>query len=385
MTEDWRHGGFGLYIHWPFCESKCPYCDFNSHVQAKIDQKQWLNAYLMEIDRYGRLLPKRLLNSVFFGGGTPSLMEPFLVEAVLERIRTTWPVANDLEITLEANPSSVEAKRFNEFANGGINRVSLGVQALIDDDLKRLGRLHTAKDARKALDIARSVFDRVNFDLIYARQNQSLSSWEKELCQALSMAVDHVSLYQLTVEPGTAFWDRRAIGGLKGLPDEDLAADLFEMTQDICESQGFAAYEVSNHAKLGAESRHNLIYWRYGDYVGIGPGAHGRITLGGEKFATECWSQPSKWLTEVAKGTPEKTRDKISVVDQLSELLMMGLRLTEGIDLNRLKALHSTPYSKSGLEDLLQLELVETVGNHLQTTARGRMMLNTVIRTLMPD
>lgn len=312
-------------------------------------------------------------------------MEPFLVDAVLERVQKTWPVANDLEVTLEANPSSVEAKRFSDFAKGGVNRISLGIQALNDHDLKRLGRLHTASDAKKAFGIARSVFDRVSFDLIYARQDQTLSSWETELREALTMAVDHISLYQLTVEPGTAFWDRKAIGGLKGLPDEDLAADMFEVTQDICESKGLPAYEVSNHAKFGSESRHNVIYWRYGDYVGIGPGAHGRITLGTEKFATECWSQPYKWLTEVTKGTPEKKRDKLPVSEQSSESLMMGLRLTEGVDLNRLKALHRTPYSEAGLRELLQLELVETVGNHLRATAKGRLMLNSVIRTLMPD
>ncbi|MEL7257722.1 MAG: radical SAM family heme chaperone HemW, partial [Pseudomonadota bacterium] len=265
MTDDWRHGGFGLYVHWPFCESKCPYCDFNSHVQTKIDQKEWLKAYLEEIDRYGSLLSDRLLNSVFFGGGTPSLMQPELVEAILNRIRKTWRTANDIEVTLEANPSSVEAGRFAKFAEAGVNRVSLGVQALNDSDLKRLGRLHSADDARKALIIAQSVFDRVSFDLIYARQDQTLSAWKAELHDAISLAGDHLSLYQLTIEPGTAFGDRHARGLLRGLPSEDISADMFELTQEICASAGFNAYEVSNHAKPGAESRHNLIYWRYGD------------------------------------------------------------------------------------------------------------------------
>ena len=276
MIEDWRHGGFGLYIHWPFCEAKCPYCDFNSHVSRRIDQSQWCKAYLRELDRVGALTQGRVLDSVYFGGGTPSLMAPETVRAILDHVQRTWPMRNDPEITLEANPSSVEVGRFRAFSEAGVNRVSLGVQALNDTDLNRLGRLHTVQEARQAFDIARNQFDRVSFDLIYARQDQSLTAWSQELTEALSMAVDHLSMYQLTIEQGTAFGDRYSRGRLTGLPDDDVSADMYEVTQEVCEKAGLPAYEVSNHARPGSASRHNMIYWQYGDYIGIGPGAHGR-------------------------------------------------------------------------------------------------------------
>ncbi|MEM8539192.1 MAG: radical SAM family heme chaperone HemW, partial [Pseudomonadota bacterium] len=275
MREDWEYGGFGLYLHWPFCEAKCPYCDFNSHVVRSIDQQAWADAYLSEIDRIGTETDGRVLRSVFFGGGTPSLMAPEIVDAILTRVRATWPIANDIEITLEANPTSVEAGRFAAFRDAGVNRVSMGVQALNDKDLRALGRLHTAAEAMLAFDIARNVFDRVSFDLIYARQGQSLSAWRNELNAALSLAVDHLSLYQLTIEEGTAFGARYAAGKLRDLPDDDLSADMYALTQEVCAARGFDGYEVSNHARQGAESAHNQIYWRYGDYAGIGPGAHG--------------------------------------------------------------------------------------------------------------
>ena len=272
LTEDWQHGGFGLYIHWPFCEAKCPYCDFNSHVARTIDQERWKKAYVSEIDRYARLLPNRVLNTVYFGGGTPSLMDPGVVAEIVDRIRRSWPTSNDLEITLEANPGSVEAGRFAAYAEAGVSRVSMGIQALNDADLRRLGRIHSVADAYQASDIARKYFDRVSFDLMYARQDQTVTAWRAELQQALSMAVDHLSLYQLTIEPARAFGDRFARGKLRGLPDEDRAGDMYDVTQDVCSAAGLHAYEVSNHAAPGAESRHNLVYWRYGDYAGIGPG-----------------------------------------------------------------------------------------------------------------
>ncbi|QUS36440.1 radical SAM family heme chaperone HemW [Falsirhodobacter algicola] len=380
--EDWRNGGFGLYLHWPFCQSKCPYCDFNSHVATRIDQKRWLAAYLSEIDRIGAQTQGRVLNSVFFGGGTPSLMEPEVVHGILDRVRATWPTANDIEITLEANPGSVEAGRFRAYAEGGVNRISMGVQALNDADLRRLGRLHSVAEARAAFDIARSVFDRVSFDLIYARQDQTLAAWEAELREALSMAVDHLSMYQLTIEDGTAFGDRFARGGLKGLPADDLGADMYALTQDLCDAHGMSAYEVSNHARDGAESRHNRIYWQGGDYAGIGPGAHGRLTLDGARWATEAPKAPGAWLAAAESGCGESPRERLSPTEQADEYLMMGLRLREGVELARLNALTQQPLSERGLRDMLDLGMVEIGAGRLRTTAQGRVVLNAVIAAL---
>ena len=280
-----------------------------SHV---IDQKQWLTAYLSELRRSAIETPDRVLNTIFFGGGTPSLMAPETVAAVIDEARALWRPANDMEITLEANPGSVEAGRFAAYRDAGVNRISMGIQALNDDDLRRLGRIHTVAEARAAFDIARDCFDRVSFDLIYARQHQTPEDWRAELTEALSMAVDHLSLYQLTIEDGTAFGDRYAVGKLRGLPEDDSAADMYLITQEICEAHGLPAYEVSNHARPGAESQHNLIYWRYGDYVGIGPGAHGRLTLNGQKQATETYLSPNAWLRAVETGTGEKERTRLS-------------------------------------------------------------------------
>jgi putative oxygen-independent coproporphyrinogen III oxidase len=337
LPEDWENAGFGLYIHWPFCQAKCPYCDFNSHVAAKIDQHAWAKAYLSEIERVGAETQGRILRSVFFGGGTPSMMDPEIVDVILTKVRATWGMANDIEITLEANPTSVEAGRFAGYRQAGVNRVSMGIQALNDVDLKALGRMHSTKEALAAFDIARATFERVSFDLIYARQNQTRQGWRDELTQALSMAIDHLSLYQLTIEGGTAFGDRYAAGKLRGLPDEDRAADMFELTQELCDQHGFPAYEVSNHAKSGSESIHNKIYWKYGDYVGIGPGAHGRLTLNGQKFATETHLTPGRWLKSVNENASgESERTLLSSEDRVTEFLLMGLRLNEGVDLGRL-------------------------------------------------
>ena len=388
MTEtyqipDWQAGGFGLYIHWPFCEAKCPYCDFNSHVSRTIDQPRWLTAYLTEIDRIKQLIGNRVLNTVFFGGGTPSLMDPEIVHKIIDHVRSTWPCANDMEITLEANPSSVEATRFRGYAQAGVTRISMGIQALNDTDLRRLGRVHTLADARNAFDIARSVFDRVSFDLIYARQDQSISDWQSELSEALSMAVDHLSLYQLTIEDGTAFGDRYARGGLRGLPKDDLAADMYEVTQDLCGAAGYEAYEVSNHAKIGAASRHNLIYWRYGDYAGIGPGAHGRLTLNGKRTATEARPAPGIWLASANSGQTEFTPVEISAQDQASEYLMMGLRLTEGIDRHRYKALSGQALDADALDYLENIGMIEQTPHRVSTTRPGRMVLNSIIKELL--
>lgn len=385
MTEDWQAGGFGLYVHWPFCEAKCPYCDFNSHVRAEVDQSRWLRAYLRDLDRYAERLPGRVLNSIFFGGGTPSLMKPEVVSAIIERACQIWTPANDIEISLEANPGSVEAERFAGFAQAGVNRVSLGVQSLRDADLRRLGRIHTVAEAIRAFEIARAHFTRVSFDLIYARQDQTLADWRQELSEALALAVDHLSLYQLTIEPGTIFSQRRAKGGLRGLPSEDLAADMYEMTQELCGAAGFNPYEVSNHARPGAESRHNLVYWRYGDYIGLGPGAHGRVTMNGIRYETEAWSNPEQWLSLAESDRSLKIFDKLKYTDQGPEHLLMGLRLTEGVDLNRHAALARKPLSQSKLEDLSRLGLLQVRNGRVSATSGGRLILNRVIAELLED
>lgn len=383
LNADWQNGGFGIYVHWPFCQAKCPYCDFNSHVSREIDETRWLNAYLVELDRAAVELPGRVVNAVFFGGGTPSLMHPDTVTAIITRIRKHWPMANDPEITLEANPGSVEAGRFRGYADGGVTRISMGVQALNDRDLKRLGRIHTVAEAKIAFDTARSVFDRVSFDLIYARQDQTLKEWKNELDEALSLAIDHLSLYQLTIEKGTVFSARYEKGGLLGLPLEDLGADMYEATQEIGERAGFEAYEVSNHARPGSESRHNLIYWRYGDYIGVGPGAHGRLSIGGTRYATEHYKMPTAWLENVERGKGEKLRNALSATDQANEYLMMGLRISEGIDLPRLEALAGTAVDQSALIHMTDLELVESSDTQLRATAKGRLLLNSVIAELL--
>lgn len=381
--EDWRAGGFGLYIHWPFCQSKCPYCDFNSHVAASIDQRRWRDAYLMEIRRIGEETQGRVLETVFFGGGTPSLMDPDVVADVVTAIRATWPMVNDPEITLEANPGSVEAGRFRAYGEGGITRISMGIQALRDTDLRRLGRLHSVADARQAFDIARNVFKRVSFDLIYARQDQTLAEWRAELTEALSMAVDHLSMYQLTIEDGTAFSDRLARGGLQGLPDEDVQADMYALTQDICSDHGMPAYEVSNHARPGSESRHNLIYWRMGDYAGIGPGAHGRLTLAGKRWATTAPRAPGAWLSGIERGKGgEHEREEVSCPEQAMEYLLMSMRLSEGMDIGRYERLSGTPLDNRRLDHLIDLGLIRIEDARLIATKDGRAVLNAVLREL---
>ncbi len=386
VMDDWRHGGFGLYLHWPYCQSKCPYCDFNSHVATRIDQGRWLAAYLSEIDRIGRLTEGRVLNSVFFGGGTPSLMEPELVQGILDRVRATWTMANDLEVTLEANPGSVEMARFSGYAAAGVNRISIGIQALDDESLKRLGRLHSVDEAHRAIGIAQSTFDRVSIDLIYARQNQSLAAWREELLRALEFGTDHLSLYQLTIEDGTVFAQRHAKNKLRGLPAEDLAVDLFELTQEICEAAGMPAYEVSNHAQAGAESRHNLIYWRMGDYAGVGPGAHGRLSLSGERLATAAERQPVRWLDLVeAQNGFATTVQPLLGEERAVEYLMMSMRLREGSSLARFRDLAGTDLPAAALVDMQNLGFLLRDGDRIHTTKTGVLMLNGVLRALLAD
>lgn len=380
LHEDWRQNGFGLYVHWPFCAAKCPYCDFNSHVARTIDHNQWLNSYRDEINRVSALTGPRVLNSIFFGGGTPSLMQPETVAAVIDAARDGWQFANDIEITLEANPGSVEAGRFAAYRDAGVNRVSMGIQALNDRDLRALGRIHSVDEARAAFDIARHCFDRVSFDLIYARQGQTLADWKAELTEALAMSIDHLSLYQLTIEDGTAFGDRYRAGKLRDLPTEDTSADMYDLTQEVCEAAGMPRYEVSNHARPGSESRHNLIYWRYGDYAGVGPGAHGRLTLNGKRYATESLSNPNMWLK-----TPD-TRELVSQLteeEQAEEMLLMGLRIAEGIPADRFSQICGKPLSASGLAQLEDLGLIRQSDYRIRVTDKGFPLLNQVIAKLL--
>ena len=350
-----------------------------------IDQNRWLAAYQTEIARAARETDGRILRSVFFGGGTPSLMDPDVVGKVIETIRSTWRTSNDIEITLEANPSSVEAHRFRGYAEAGVNRVSLGVQALSDDALRQLGRLHSAAEARDAIDIAKAHFGRVSFDLIYARQNQSVGDWERELATALDMAADHLSLYQLTIEDGTAFGKRHASGGLTGLPDEDAAAEMFQISQSLCEDAGMPAYEVSNHAIPGSESRHNLIYWSAGDYIGIGPGAHGRLTLNQTRYATETQLAPMPWLHGMeTRQTGESTRHPLSKSEMVSEYLLMGLRLVEGVRIDRLRTIADEPIFDR-IDEMIADGWLAKSANQLFVPKQLRIVLNGVLRMLLRD
>ena len=386
MTENWQRGGFGLYVHWPFCLAKCPYCDFNSHVAAAVDYPRWERGFISEINRLADETPGRVLTSIFFGGGTPSLMPPDLVGAVIEAARSRWALANDVEITLEANPTSVEAGRFRAYRDTGVNRVSVGVQALNDADLRALGRLHTVDEARAAVALAQEVFDRSSFDLIYARQGQTLDDWRAELEQAVGMSAGHLSLYQLTIEDGTAFGDRFKRGKLRGLPDSDLAADLYQVTQEICADAGLPAYEVSNHAVPGDESRHNMIYWRSGDWLGIGPGAHGRLTLGGRRVATAALPAPGDWLERVEKeGSGELPREVLPETEEVTELLMMGLRISEGVDESVLNRFAGSNVLINKIRYLKDLGLLCSNDGRLMATDAGRPVLNAVLLELLSD
>ena len=356
---------FGVYVHWPFCAQKCPYCDFNSHVRfAGWDEPRFLNAYLRELDNVKERTGRQTVHSIFFGGGTPSLMRPSTVAAILEQIAKLWPIAAGAEITLEANPNSVEAGRFAGYRAAGVNRVSIGVQSLRDDELKRLGRLHSVSEARTAIDIARRTFDRFSFDLIYARPGQTAGAWRAELSEALALAGGHLSLYQLTIEPDTPFADLHARGKLV-VPDPDAALDLYMLTQEMTAAAGLPAYEISNHAAPGEESRHNLLYWRYGAYAGVGPGAHGRLVLAdGTRLATVAERNPERWAGCVeAGGHGFVEEEALSLEEQADEMLLMGLRLTEGIDLEVMARRFGFSPAASELEELENLELLEIVND----------------------
>ena len=374
---------FGVYVHWPFCAAKCPYCDFNSHVRHQtVDQPRFAHAFAREIARTAERIPGRSVTSIFLGGGTPSLMNPATVSAILDAIAGAWTIAPDAEITMEANPSSVEAERFRGYRAAGVNRVSLGVQALNDRGLKFLGRLHNVPEALRAVDLARAIFPRLSFDLIYARPNQTPAEWSSELRQALALAADHLSLYQLTIEAGTPFFALHRSGKLK-VPYEDRAADLYALTQDICDSAGLPAYEISNHARPGAECRHNLVYWRYHEYAGIGPGAHGRLRLADGRHATATERGPEAWLDKVESwGDGLVTDDVLNGEEEGDELLLMGLRLAEGIDLDRYRALSGRTLDPERLADLLAHGMVERTGQRVRATRAGFFVLDAVVADL---
>lgn len=375
---------FGIYFHWPFCAAKCPYCDFNSHVRSEVDHDLWREALLTDLRNQAGTTDRIPVTSVFFGGGTPSLMEPSTVEALLAEVSRLWPTDDTLEVTLEANPTSVEAVKFQDFRNAGVNRVSMGIQALNDPDLKALGRMHTACEALAAFDIARGDFERVSFDLIYARQNQTFENWEAELSRAIGLSVDHLSLYQLTIEAGTRFGDMYARDKLHGLPDDALSADMYDLTQALCRSAGMAAYEVSNHARSGLECRHNLTYWRYDPYLGVGPGAHGRVLLEEKRSETQSFLRPEAWIDAVhEKGVGTKITRELSASDQATEYALMSLRLTEGMNLDRFRVLNGEPLDQSKIDDLISQELVTLNAGRLATTQTGTRVLNSVLQFLL--
>ncbi len=386
-AEGAADAGFGLYVHWPFCLSKCPYCDFNSHVRAGVDEVRWRRALLAELDHSALETKARGLTSIFFGGGTPSLLSPESVAAVIARARALWPAAPDLEITLEANPGAAEAGRFQGFRDAGVNRLSLGVQALDDEALRFLGRVHGRAEALAALERARRIFPRHSFDLIYGRPGQTVAGWRAELAEALAVAGGHLSAYQLTIEPGTAFHAAARRGEL-ALPDEDLQAALYEATGAALAAAGLAAYEVSSYAAPGAECRHNLTYWRYGDYVGVGPGAHGRVTVDGRKLATRRRRGPEAWLAAVeARGHGCEDRTPLTPGARRDEMAMMGLRLAEGLGRARFRAELGLEiedaFDGGALDRLAEGGFLVLDAAGLRATPAGRLRLDAVLAALL--
>lgn len=382
-------GGFGLYVHWPFCQSKCPYCDFNSHVRAQgVDQERYAAALSRELTAMAEWLPERpAFDTVFFGGGTPSLMEPATVAAVLETAERLFGFVPDVEISLEANPSSVEQGRFEGFRAAGVNRVSLGVQSLLDEELMKLGRRHTAAEARAALRLARAIFAQVSADMIYARPGQTVPEWRAELGEMIDIAGDHLSLYQLTIEPETRYWDLAAAGKLL-VPDDDTAADLYELTHEMTAAAGYRRYEVSNHARPGAEARHNLVYWRSGSWLGIGPGAHGRVSLDeGQRRAAATLKLPEAWADAVEdNGHGLESQSDLTAEAVADEMLLMGLRLAEGLDTRRYGARTGRNLLKHpALAGLIADGLMRADGDVIAITDSGRLLTNAVVRALAED
>ena len=375
---------FGVYVHWPFCASKCPYCDFNSHVhRGPFDEIDYVAAYEREIAYTASLTPGRVVQSIFFGGGTPSLMNPQSTGRIIDAIAKHWTLDSRAEITLEANPTSVEVDRFKGYRTAGVNRVSLGVQSLREGPLAELGRRHTVDEAIAAVRIAQSVFERSSFDLIYARPRQTLEDWEDELKEALWMAQGHISLYQLTIEMGTRYFDLHRAGKL-AMPNEDLAADFYEMTHELTAEAGLPAYEISNHARPGQESSHNMLYWRYGEYAGIGPGAHGRLMINNQRHATAAEKMPFDWQKNVvAKGHGLVVDDVLTWEEQGDEFLVMGLRLKEGISPSRFTAISGRQISRTQIDTLKGYGFVETLPNgNLRVTDKGFPVLDAVVADL---
>lgn len=382
--HDRDDAGFGLYVHWPFCLAKCPYCDFNSHVRhSAIDQTRFVRAFETEIATIAARTPGRTVSTIFFGGGTPSLMEPGTVGAILDAAARHWSVAPDVEVTLEANPTSVEAARFRGFRAAGVNRISLGVQALDDKALKALGRLHTAREALDAVGIARAIFDRYSFDLIYARPGQTVEAWREELASAIAEAAEHLSLYQLTIELETPFAALHAAGKL-AVPAEDEARALYDATQETCDRFGLPAYEISNHARPGGECRHNLVYWRAGEYAGVGPGAHGRIDVDGQRRATASERRPESWLLRVENNGHGLIADEpLTRAERADEFLLMGLRLAEGIDPDRFALLAGRPLDERRIAMLRGDSFVEmTRTGRLRVTREGFPVLDAIVADL---
>ncbi|MEM8948927.1 MAG: radical SAM family heme chaperone HemW [Pseudomonadota bacterium] len=387
MQQQDHTTGFGLYIHWPFCRSKCPYCDFNSHVEGRVDHDSWRKALLSELDHVADAVGRRPLTSIFFGGGTPSLMAPKTAEALIHRAIERFGADTGIEITLEANPTSAERQRLADFKEAGVNRLSLGVQALDDEALRFLGREHSAKEALAAVDHAAGLFSRFSFDLIYARPNQTLDAWSAELKQALDHAGGHLSVYQLTIEPGTRFFNLHRQGHLR-LPEDDIQADMFELTRAMLTEARLPPYEISNHAAEGEACRHNLVYWQAGDYAGIGPGAHGRLTIGDQRFATSTERMPRAWLERALEnGHGELPREPISGDEQVVEMLLMGLRLEDGIDISRLERVSGRPLRATlnawAIERFEEEGWIDLSDRRLRATSEGLARLNAIIGALL--
>ena len=384
ISRESQASAFGVYLHWPFCLSKCPYCDFNSHVRAAmIDEARFARAFTREIETAAARIGPRNVTSIFLGGGTPSLMQPQTVGAILDAVARHWHVADDVEVTLEANPTSVEATRFAGYRAAGVNRVSLGVQSLNDTELKSLGRLHSADEALKAIAIARAAFERYSFDLIYARPGQTPQDWSQELKRAINEAAEHLSLYQLTIEPETPYAALHARGKLV-IPDEPHARILYDVTQEICSAAGLPAYEISNHARKGAECQHNLVYWRGHEYAGIGPGAHGRLDIGGLRYATATEKHPETWLARVeANGHGLITDDALTSEERADEFLLMGLRLNEGIDPQRYRALSGRALDEARIAYLRnEGAIIIDADGRLRVTQSGFPVLDAVVADL---